>query len=157
MEWSFEIINKHVAILTIKVSNQLFAFIAVHSPYYNNTSLNLSEFLSSLDVIHELYLFYSVKRHSVFIIGDSNCDITRNNRFDIIFNDFIKNNNLCFISPSSDPNEFSYQNGLYKAKLDHCLVSNDKYHIYMSCFYQHDAINLSDHEPLNSILNYMHN
>ena len=27
----------------------------------------------------------------------------------------------------------------------------------MSCFYQHDAINLSDHEPLNSIINYIVN
>ena len=27
----------------------------------------------------------------------------------------------------------------------------------MSSFYQHDVINLSDHEPLNSILNYIVN
>jgi hypothetical protein len=147
---NFEFINKHLAFLTIKASNQFFTFKAVHLPYDNNSSLNLSEFLSSLDVIHGLFLFYSFKRHSVFIIGDFNCYITRNNRFDIIFNDFVKNNNLCFISPSSDPNEFSYQNGLYKAKLDHCLVSNDKHGFYMSSFYKHDVINLSDHEPLNS-------
>ena len=37
------------------------AIIAVHLPFDNNSSLNLSEFLLSLDVIRELFLFYSVK------------------------------------------------------------------------------------------------
>ena len=110
---NFDYINKHLAFLSIKVNNYSFTFFAVHLPFDNNSSLNLSEFRSSLHVTHELFLFYSVKRHTVFIIGDFNSDITRKNRFDIIFNDFIRNSNLCFISPSF--NEFSYQNGLYKA------------------------------------------
>jgi hypothetical protein len=34
-------------------------------------------------------------------------DVTRNNRFDIIFKNFIINNDLSFISPSNNINKFS--------------------------------------------------
>lgn len=152
---NFEFLNKHVAYISLKVNNHVFTFIAAYLPFDNSSRLNLSEFLSCLQIIQELFLFFTVKKHNVFIIGDFNSDITRNNRFDIIFKDFITNNNLCFLSPSSDNTEFSYQNGEYKAKLDHCIIANDKFDLFTKSWYWHDVINLSDHEPLNSIVNYI--
>ena len=48
-----------------------------------------------------------------------------------------------------DPNLFSYMNGYYKAKLDHCLTSSDiKTFKIIKSEYIDDDINLNVHKPL---------
>ena len=53
------------------------------------------------------------------------------------------------MSFSRNPKLFSYMNGNYRAKLDHCLTSSDinTFKIITS-EYIDDDINLSDHKPL---------
>jgi hypothetical protein len=121
---NFNFINKRLAFITIVLNEKFFTFITVYLPYDNNTNFNFTEFQSSLQIILELFLFYTVNKHLVFIVGDFNADVTRNNRFDIFFKNFIINNDLSFISPSNNINKFSYHNDQYKAKLDHCIISN---------------------------------
>ena len=50
---------------------------------------------------------------------------------------------------SYDPLLFSYMNGEYKAKLDHCLISLSLHNFNVVVSeYIDDSINLSDHKPL---------
>jgi hypothetical protein len=98
--------------------------------------------------------FYSLNRHLVFIIGDFNADVTRNNRFDILFKNFINNNELRLISPSFNINEFSYHNDHLKAKLDHCIISKSFTGPFIHCVYNEDVINLSDHKPILIMINF---
>jgi hypothetical protein len=51
--------------------------------------------------------------------------------------------------------EFSYQNGLYKAKLDHCLLSKDISSPLILSYYDDNIINLSDHKPVIASFNYL--
>ena len=99
-----DFLNKHISYLTLKFNSNSITFISVYLPFDNNSYFNLSKFLACLQVWHELFLFYLVRRHLVFILGDFNADITRNNRFDLIFHDFLSNNNLCISSPSININ-----------------------------------------------------
>jgi hypothetical protein len=120
---NFNFINKHIASITLNHREKTFTFISVYLPFDNKSFLNLTEFQSCLQIVNELFLFYTLNRHLVFIIGDFNSDLTRNNRFYIFLKNFIDNNNLYASSPSMSKCEFSYQNVLYKAKLDHCLFN----------------------------------
>ncbi len=152
---NFNFINKHFAFITIELNEKIFTFITVYLPYDNNTKLNFTEVQSSLQIILELFLFYTLNRHLVCIVGDFNADVTRNNRFDIIFKNFIRNNDLTLISPSNNINEFSYHNDQYKAKLDHCIISNSLTSPFIHCVYNDSVINLSDHNPvLTNIMLY---
>ena len=94
-------LNKHLSYLTLNVNNQLITFISVYFAFDNNSQLNLSEFQACLHVIQELFLFYSVRRHIELIMGDFKADISRSNRFNIIFKNFLPNNNFNLISPKS--------------------------------------------------------
>ena len=131
------------------------SLIACYLPFDNGTQLNLSEFQSCLQVAYELLVFFEKLNHSVFIIGDTNADILRNKRFVKIFDNFINNNNLTTVSMTYDPLLYSYMNGDYKAKLDHCLMSLSV-HSFDIVFaeYIDDIVNLSDHKPLLIQLNW---
>ena len=152
---NFNFINKHIASITLNHREKTFTFISVYLPFDNNSFLNLTEFQSCLQIVNELFLFYTLNRHLVFIIGDFNSDLTRNNRFDIFLKHFIDNNNLYASSPSMSQCEFSYQNGLYKAKLDHCLLSKDISSPLILSYYDDNIINLSDHKPVITSFNYL--
>ena len=152
---NYNFINKHLAFITLELNKKKFTFISVYLPFDNNTNLNFTEFQSSLQIILELFLFYSLNRHLVFIIGDFNADVTRNNRFDLLFKNFINNNELSLVSPSFNINEFSYHNDHYKAKLDHCIISKSLTSPFIHCVYNDSVINLSDHNPvLTNIMFY---
>ena len=141
-------VNKHISYISFTFYNSIFSIISVYLPFDNNSYLNFSEFRSNLQIIKELYDFFSSKNHSVFIFGDFNADLKRNNRFDFEFINFLNHNNFCYISPSLDVNEFSYSNGEYKATLDHCIISTNEWNLMVSCSFLDDVINLSDHKPV---------
>ena len=148
-----DFINKHLATLTCDFNSMILTLISCYLPYDNGTQLNLSEFNSSLQVIYELISFFESLNHSVLIFGDFNADLLRNKRFDIIFENFIKNNDLNAVPLSYDPLLFSYMNGDYKAKLDHCLMSSSIHSFnIINCEFIDDVINLSDHKPLLIII-----
>lgn len=144
-----EFINQYLATITFNDNNKLFTLIACYLPYDNGSFLNFSEFQSCLQVAYELLLFFEKLNHSVFIIGDINSDLLRNKRFDIMLNNYLKNNDLLVISPSYDINNFSYVKGDYTARLDHCFRSK-KYQTseFVNSSYIDNVINLSDHKPL---------
>jgi hypothetical protein len=54
---NYNFINKHLAFITLEVNKTKFTFISVYLPFENNTNLNFTEFLSSLQIILELFLF----------------------------------------------------------------------------------------------------
>ena len=119
---NYNFINKHISFFSFSFQGNIFTIISVYLPFDNHSSLSFSVFTSSLQIIKELFNFYSLKNHSVFVFGDFNADLTRNNRFDVVFNNFLLNNSFHCISPSFDANEFTYHNGKYQAKLDHCQL-----------------------------------
>ena len=145
----YEFINRYLATLSCDDNFNLISLISCYFPYDNGTQLNFSEFQSCLQVAYELLQFFENLNHSVFIIGDINADLLRSKRFDAIFENFIKNNNMLLVSMSRDPLLFSYKNGDYKAILDHCLISSSfqSFNIINSNYID-DVINLSDHKPL---------
>jgi hypothetical protein len=146
---NYEFINRYLATLTCEDNGNKISIVACYLPFDNGTQLNLSEFNSCLQVAVELLKFFNNINQTTIIIGDLNADLLRNKRFDIIFDNFIKNNNLLLMSFSRDPDLFSYMNGDYRAKLDHCLTSSNinTFKIIKS-EYIDDDINLSDHKPL---------
>ena len=131
----------------LKIS-MFYSIISVYLPFDNNSFLNFSDFQSNLQIIKELYNFFSSKIHSIFILGDFNADLKRHNRFDFEFNNFLIQTNFCSISPSLYVNEFSYSNGEYRATLDHCVISADEWNLLVTCSFLDDIINLSDHKPV---------
>jgi endonuclease/exonuclease/phosphatase family metal-dependent hydrolase len=144
--------------MTCLDNGRKFSIISCYFPFDNGSQLNLSEFQSCLQVSYELLIFFENLNHAVFIIGDINADLLRNKRFDLIFKNFIKNNNLFVVSMSSDPLLCSYINGNYTATLDHCLTSVSVQSLYvLSSDFIDDVTNLSDHKPLLIMISWNEN
>jgi hypothetical protein len=153
-----EFINRYLATLSCNDDGNKISIVACYLPFDNGTQLNLSEFNSCLQVAYELLKFFKNINQTAVIIGDFNADLLRNKRFDVIFDNFIKNNNLLLLSFSRDHNLFSYMNGDYRAKLDHCLTSSDSNTFTITeSEYLDDDINLSDHKPVLIKLKWNHN
>ena len=81
----------------------------------------------------------------------------RGNRFDVVLNNFMNNNNYNFVSDSHNFNQFSYKKGEYKACIDHCIIrdnynNNENIKLYSKLL--NDEENLSDHKPLEIIINF---
>jgi hypothetical protein len=90
----YDFINRYLATMSCDDNFNRISIIACYFPYDNGTQLNLSEFQSCLYVAYELLQFYKNLNHSVILVGDINADLLRTKRFDIIFGNFIKNNNI---------------------------------------------------------------
>ena len=104
-------INKHISFFSFSLHNNIFTLITVYLPFDNNSFFNFSEFKTNLQIIKELFDIYIARQHSVFVIGDFNADLKRNNKFDYEFNNYLNENNFFCVSPSLNLNEFSYSNG----------------------------------------------
>ena len=147
----YEFINKYLAVLVFISNNCYLCNIYTYMPYDDNSQLSLSEYQSCLQIIVELSKFYSSKNYMVFILGDFNADLLRGKRFDNILLDFVSMNEFEVISPSYDPQSFTYIKGDYTANLDHCIVLKNSISNYFSKVIDND-INLSDHKPV--FINY---
>ena len=147
-------INKHISFFTFSINNNIFTLITVYLPFDNNSFFNFSEFKTNLQIIKELFDFHIARQHSVFIIGDFNADLKRNNRFDYEFNNYLNNNRFFCVSPSLDINEFSYSNSEYKAILDHCIISSNEWNLLVRCSFLDDIINLSDHKTVQVCITF---
>ena len=93
----------------------------------------------------------------VILAGDFNADLNRNNKFDIILKNFIKENNFLALKNQNTQNYFTFKSSLinetyYTSSIDHFLFYgpqlptsfiNPVFQIYS------DAANLSDHNPIN--------
>jgi hypothetical protein len=143
-----EFINKHVSYILFTSNNRKFCNIYTYLPYDDNTQLTLSEFISCLQIIGELFKFFGNKEYKVSIMGDFNADLLRMKRFDLILKEFIVDNDLHVLSPSYDPEVFSYFKGEYSAFLDHVLINNNLDKDNYKCNIIESDINLSDHKPL---------
>ena len=150
-----EFINPHISYISFIHLNKTFTVLATYFPFDNGSILNFTEFQSCLQIIYELYTFYDSLKHSIIIIGDFNADLLRNNRFDIIFSNYIKKNNFAVLTPSYDFEKFSYYKGEYRAKLDHCLMSKFCYLFKTVCVYLESDINLSDHKTIFICISWM--
>ena len=151
---TYSFVNKHISIFSFSFHNKIFTLITVYLPFDNNSFLNFCEFKSNLQIINELFNFYSLKNHSFFVLGDFNADLKRNNRFDFEFKNYLIDNDLFCISPSLNYNEFSYHNGEYRATLDHCLASASEWNMLVSSSFLDDIINLSDHKPIQVCITF---
>ena len=83
-------INKHISFFSFSLPNNSFTLITVYLPFDNNSFFNFSEFKTNLQIIKELFDIYIARQHSVFVIGDFNADLKRNNKFDYEFNNYFK-------------------------------------------------------------------
>jgi hypothetical protein len=79
-------------------------------------------------------------------MGDFNADLLRMKRFDLILKEFKVDNDLHVISPSYDPELFSFFKDKYSAFLDHVLISNNLDKDNYKCNIIESDINLSDHK-----------
>ena len=62
-----EFINKHVSYILFTSNNRKFCNIYTYLPYDDNTQLTLSEFISCLQIIGELFKFFGNKEYKVSI------------------------------------------------------------------------------------------
>ncbi len=83
------------------------------------------------------------------IMGDFNCDMDRNNRFDAIFKSFVFNNNF-FNSLNYFDQEisYSYKNGDYKSTIDHILCNHALSQKVTNGQIMDENCNNSDHNPV---------
>ena len=146
---SVEFFNDRISIITFNRFDNLFALIGVYLPFFNSTNINNFEFETSLILINNISDSYFNKNHTVIVLGDFNCDINRNNKFDTLFKSFIPNNHFQLIDNSPLNNsEYTFSNSAYSYFIDHILIYNNKTISEFCSYVEHSEINLSDHDPI---------
>jgi hypothetical protein len=132
------------------VNKNMYIF-GVWVPFDNGCQERLAAFQTTLALLE------SYKRHEVdpnddlmAIMGDFNCDMDRNNRFDAIFKSFVFNNNF-FNSLNYFYQEisYSYKNGDYKSSIDHILCNHALFQRVTNGQIMDENCNNSDHNPVH--------
>ena len=138
--------------IRVKINNRdknLFIF-GVWIPFDNASTERLAAFQTTLALI-ESYKRYEIDPNDdlLAIVGDFNCDTSRNNRFDAIFKDFIfKNNFFDSISYFNQVSSFTYSNGDYRSTIDHILCNYNLFQRVTNGEILEEDVNLSDHKPI---------
>lgn len=147
---SCDFINESISILKFKKNNKLFCVIGVYLPYDDNKQGSFSEYSSLLCYIRELVRDTISEGFSVFIGGDFNADVKRGNRFDVLLQNYINENNYRLVDHEfSSSHDFTYFKGLYKAFIDHCIVPRQNDMLSIQCEVLYSDINTSDHNALS--------
>ena len=147
--------NKIVSMIKIRVSvnnvNKNMYIFGVWVPFDNGCQERLAAFQTTLALLE------SYKRPEVdpnddlmAIMGDFNCDMDRNNRFDAIFKSFVFNNNF-FNSLNYFDQEisYSYKNGDYKSSIDHILCNHALFQRVTNGQIMGENCKNSDHNPVH--------
>ena len=155
LEYSF--INRHLTFIHLKFYDFEFVCIGVYMPFDNSKKRDHSKSTFEITLSLILSLKNQFKNLPVFLMGDFNSDIKRNNRFDILLKDFISKNSLIFldnldqISNKPTYNSALINNTITSANIDHFILNSNK---FLSLFNTlkfsvlEDICNLSDHNPI---------
>jgi len=104
--------------------------------------------------ILKLVFEYSRQNYSVLIGGDFNADVNRGNRFDVLLNSFISENNFLLVDQEfSSGLDYTYSkrvgtNNVYRAFIDHCILTSKEKILNYCCQVLYDDVNNSDHNAL---------
>ena len=147
---SIDFINESISVLRFVKDNKEFCVIGVYFPYDDRQTGSLSDYSSLLCLVGELAKDLILEGVTVFIGGDFNADVNRDNRFDRYLQDFITDRNFHLVDHDfRSPHDFTYFKGGYRAFIDHCLMprQNDMLNIQCEVFYS--DVNTSDHNALS--------
>ena len=143
-----EFINQYISTVKCKLKNQECCLIGVHMPYDDNGKDTVNYYVTLLDLIKAILKEQNNKNISTIIMGDFNADIRREKRVDKVFGQFIESNSLTIIDElMCQISDFTYENGCYKANIDHILLSKNNF-LNVQCNILDDVCNVSDHRAL---------
>ncbi|CAF0986190.1 unnamed protein product [Brachionus calyciflorus] len=154
----YEFFNRHLTYVNFKTNGQEFLCIGVHMPFDDPKKKSNSKSLYEL-IISRICIYFKMfeeRKIPVVILGDFNADPFRQNRFDYIFKDMIKELDLVLISNLNTqfcPYTYEKRSGnssKYRAKLDHILINklSIDYPVEIQCNILDDLGNMSDHRGL---------
>ena len=140
--------NKHESSST---SESELVVIGVWLHYDDGSPQALYEHRHSLEQLNQVIIDCKRRHHAYILVGDWNCDIDRQRRFDDMFRDFICQNSLL---AATDVHKLTtYIKGSYSARIDHILVPSELYHLIRHYEVINNARNISDHRPLSIAIN----
>ena len=135
-----EFYNERISLCTLSLRNINFAIIGVYLPYNSNN--NLFEFEFSLSLIKEI--FFSFSKKNFIVMGDFNCDLTRNNKFDNLLRAFISSNSLIVLNDSLFSVNLTFSISIYSSFIDHILIIKNENIMSTNCYIDYCDLNLSD-------------
>ena len=153
-------VNKHLSYIYIKIDSFELVVLGLYLPFYDSKKPKESKsmFELSLTLARSIAQEFKSRNIPVILAGDFNADLNRNNKFDIILRNFIKDNNIFVLeNQNKAQNSFTFKSSLindtyYTSNIDHFLFYGS--HIPPSLINPvfmilSDAANLSDHNPIN--------
>jgi hypothetical protein len=124
--------------------------IGVYVPFDNGSFIRYSEYYANLAYIGNI--FDECEEQQILLMGDFNSDLERGRRFDIMLKAFIHEMKLTCLEYDFHDIHFIYTNNHYKSHIDH-VIGNEKVRINtIKCYIFDDLINLSDHNPIHTII-----
>jgi len=93
----FNFINKQISYIHVGIGTNDIVLIGVYLPFNDNTNESKSTYEISLSIIYTLCKKFELNNVPCMIFGDFNADINRKNKFDLLLNEFIRENKLIIL------------------------------------------------------------
>ena len=158
-----EFVNRHLSYIQIKKNGLELIIIGVYMPFDNpkKREETLSIYEMSLSLITTICSKGKNLDIPVFIIGDFNADLNRNNRLDIKLQEFTSDLNLISLtSLYNQPVKFTYsskiRNEMISSNIDYMFFIPDKHNsiLIKKCEINDDIANMSDHNSISLLFTY---
>jgi hypothetical protein len=152
-----EFFNRHLSYIHLKKNETEFMIVGVYMPFDNSKKRDdsLSSYELTLSLITTLINKAKTLNIPIFIVGDFNADIKRNNRFDKILNNFLNDQNInSLVYSYPQPINFTYKATLnlkpITATIDHAFfIPYTDNLIIQNCTILDDIANMSDHNAIS--------
>ena len=149
---SYEIMSHSVSRIIIddRENNKYYIY-GAWIPFDDNSPERLAIIQSTLSLL-ESELFVN-ENNNVIIIGDFNCDLARDKRYDRLLARFIDENSLVdAVSLFDQKCDYTYSNKSYKATIDHIIVNDVARSTIEGCFIINNPVCVSDHKAIECVI-----
>lgn len=154
---AYDFLSRHVSYIHLKKNNKEFILVGVYMPFDDPRKKldSLTQYELSLSLISGLINKSESNSTPIFIIGDFNADLNRNNPFDSILKSYIDSHSLSSLIYNFNQkvkHTFSYTKNdqTYFLNLDHILYKNNNTNfIHVNkCAILDNVANMSDHQAV---------
>ena len=151
-------INRHISYVHVNVEGLEIVVLGVYMPFNNSKKSNESKSMFELVLSIIISIVHEFKSRNLpdILTGDFNADFNRNNRFDIILKNFIKDHDFILLDNLNSQNSYTYKSSFINnthttVNIDHFILcgptiptsfTNPNFAIH------EDISNLSDHNPI---------
>ena len=161
-----DFLNRHLCYTLLDISGTNFLIVGVYMPFDDLKQDSKSIYEITLSYLSAILSKYENSDIPIFILGDFNADLRRNNRFDIILENYITDHKLVPLDHQfTQMNNYTFSADLgidksYFANLDHVLVLDRPIYAILEnfqCNILDDPRNTSDHRALSIEFSFDHN